>query len=537
MAREPKGYWEKRSTELLKNIEQQTLYTINDLIKAYNKATIDINKEIKKIYNKYTTDNKLNKKEAMTLLSKKENDKFYKELLEKINNITDEEIKKKLLAKYNAPAYAYRITRYQALQENIDVELKKLASIEKEISKIRYVDTITEGFYRNIFNIQKGLGVGFNFSQIDKKTINLMLNNKWNKYNYSERIWNNSEKLSDYLKNSMIANILTGKSVKKMSTELNQVMEVGLYNATRLVRTETNYFANQAEMLAYEECGIEKYQFIATLDHVTCEHCAELDKRIFKVKEAKAGKNCPPIHPNDRCTTIAYFADEEELKYNLGRRARDEIGNSILVPKNMNYKQWLQKYYSFSENGDMLNNETNLEEFGKTKKLSSKILKICDELYKKFKENGYENLALVNSNTFELIGKISTNRLVNNVDFSLEQQNKMMLERDRTLLAIHNHPSNSTFSPHDIFKFIGNKKICGIIVSTEKFNYFLDADIESLEKARKNIEKFKKFFNDTLNNEIINITERGIKVDNEQISNIYKKIFDTIGWNYGRKKR
>ena len=33
MARKPKGYWEKRQTELLKNLEKATKPTINDLIK------------------------------------------------------------------------------------------------------------------------------------------------------------------------------------------------------------------------------------------------------------------------------------------------------------------------------------------------------------------------------------------------------------------------------------------------------------------------------------------------------------------------
>ncbi len=343
MSRKPKGYWEKRSTELLKNIEDNTLFTINNLIEAYNKATNNINNEIKKIYNKYISENKLTKKEAMTLLSQQETNEFYKEILGKINIIDDEDIKTKLLAKYNAPAYAYRISRYQALQNNIDIELKKLAEIEKEITKVRYVDTITEGYYRTIFNIQKGLNSGFNFSQIDKKTIELMLNNKWNnKSNYSDRIWNNSEKLSDYLRTSLLADTMTGKSIQKMSRELNQAMEIGLYNATRLVRTETNYFANQAEMLSYEECGIEEYQFIATLDHITCEHCAELDKRVFKVKEARPGKNCPPIHPNDRCTTIAYLGEDNE---DVQRIARDpKTGKNYYIDSNMSYEEWQKQY-------------------------------------------------------------------------------------------------------------------------------------------------------------------------------------------------
>lgn len=291
MARTPKGYWEKRQTELMKRLEKGTEKTINSLIEAYDQATKDINKEISRIFSKYATDGKLTTKEATELLSVKETKQFYNNLLEQINNIDDVDIKKKLLAKYNAPAYAYRISRYESLQENIDIELKKLAKVEQDITKIRYVDTIKEGYYHNIYDVQKRLGLGFSFTQIDNKTIKLLLNENWtNGANFSKRIWNNSEKLGDYLRKQLTADTMSGKSIQKINKELSEYMNVGLYNSTTLVRTEVNHFANEAEMLAYEELDIDKYRFIATLDNVTCDHCAELDNKVFNVKDRKPRK-------------------------------------------------------------------------------------------------------------------------------------------------------------------------------------------------------------------------------------------------------
>lgn len=289
MARKPINYWEKRSTELMKRLEKGTEKTIDSLIKAYEQATKDINKEISRIYKNYAKDSGLSKETLVQLLNRKETDTHYKNLLEVINNdITDESIKKKLLAKYNAPAYSYRISRYEALQQNIDIELKKLANIEQQITEIRYVDTIQEGYYHTIFDIQRGTGLGFSFAQIDNKTINLLLNENWiDKANFSQRIWQNSEKLGEYLRMQLTADSMSGKSIQNIAKKLSEYMNVGLYNATRLVRTEVNHFANEAEMLSYEELEIEKYRFIATLDNVTCEHCAELDNRIFNVKDRK----------------------------------------------------------------------------------------------------------------------------------------------------------------------------------------------------------------------------------------------------------
>ena len=329
MAREPINYWEKRSTELMKRLEKGTENTINSLIKSYEQATKDTG---------------LKKETLLQLLNKKETEQHYKNLLNVIDNyIVDDRIKKKLLAKYNAPAYAYRISRYEALQQNIDIQLKKLADIEQRITEIRYTDTIKESYYHNIYDIQKGIGLGFNFAQIDTKTINLLLNENWiDNANFSQRIWNNSEKLGEYLRTQLTASSMSGKSIQKIAQELADYMNVGIYNATRLVRTEVNHFANETEMLSYEELDIEKYRFIATLDNRTCEHCAELDNKVFKVKDRKPGKNCPPIHSNDRCTTVAEFDDD--VIDGLQRRARDENGKPILVPQDMNYKEWSMQY-------------------------------------------------------------------------------------------------------------------------------------------------------------------------------------------------
>lgn len=292
MARKPIDYWERRSTELMQRLEKGTEKTINTLIQAYEQATKDINKEIRNIFKNYAKDSGLNKKTLIQFLNKKESETHYKNLLDVINNnIIDESIKKKLLAKYNAPAYAYRISRYEALQQNIDIQLKKLAGIEQQITEIRYIDTIQEGYYHSIFDIQKGTGLGFSFTQIDNRTINLLLNENWiDNANFSQRIWDNSEKLGEYLRTQLTATSMSGKSINKIAQELSEYMNVGLYNATRLVRTEVNHFANEAEMLAYEELDIEKYRFIATLDNRTCEHCAELDNKVFNVKDRKPRK-------------------------------------------------------------------------------------------------------------------------------------------------------------------------------------------------------------------------------------------------------
>lgn len=289
MARKPIDYWEKRSTELMKRLEKGTEHTVNSLIQIYEQADKNICKEIANIFKNYSKDAKLSKEVFEQLLTKRETDTHYKNLLYTIkNNIKDEVIKDKMIAKYNAPAYNYRISRYEVLQENIQMELAKLTELEQQTTERRYINTIEEAYYHNIYDIQKGLGLGFKFNSISDRTINIMLNENWtNEANFSKRIWKNSEKLGNYLKTNLTADTMSGKSIQKIAKELSSFMNIGIYEAIRLARTEVNHFANEAEMLAYEELDIEKYRFIATLDQVTCKHCSSLDNKAFNVKDRR----------------------------------------------------------------------------------------------------------------------------------------------------------------------------------------------------------------------------------------------------------
>lgn len=544
MARKPISYWEQRSTELMKKLEKGTENTIDSLIQAYEQSTKNINKEISNIFKNYSKETGLSKETLTQLLNKKETDIHYKNLLQVINNnITNEDIKKKLLAKYNAPAYSYRINRYQALQQNIDIELKKLADIEQKITEIRYVDTIQEGYYHNIYDIQKSTGLGFNFAQIDNRTINLMLNEKWtNNANFSQRIWKNSEKLGEYLKTQLTANTMSGKSIAKISRELSQYMNVGLYNATTLVRTEVNHFANESEMLAYEELDIEKYRFIATLDKVTCEHCAELDNKEFYVKDRVPGKNYPPLHPNDRCTTVAVFDDE--VTEGLQRRSRDENGKSILIPQDINYGQWKKEYMptltleqgNINSKKEMLNFQETINDFEKVKIKThlysnrtrrNNIIKYENEIMKKYKENKRENLAMLDARIGNLIGKITTGTKTT-VSPSLNNIVKLLNSKDNSFILIHNHPKNYSFSLTDIKSYVKFKSIDIMIVKSPEYTFYLKASNRKIktkqltdlyDKIEKKINKKYKMFNGAEKRDLI-------------ISELSEK----MGWIYEKEK-
>ena len=70
MARKSNGYWEKRSTKLMLELEEETEKTINSLIQVYEQATKNINKEIVNIFKNYAKDTGLDRKTLLELLNK-----------------------------------------------------------------------------------------------------------------------------------------------------------------------------------------------------------------------------------------------------------------------------------------------------------------------------------------------------------------------------------------------------------------------------------------------------------------------------------
>ncbi len=317
--------------------------TIQTITKAYDKAVKDIEEDVKSIFDKFTRDGELSPEEAKKILNEKVTNKELDEIRGIAYTTEDEEIKRYLISRLNSPAYKARMTRLEALKEKVYVECKKIADVEIKLSKSQYIDTINEAYYRNIYDIQKGLGVGFDFASISSKTIEQILKNPWSGKHFSKRIWNNTDILVEKLTEVITSGFMSGKSYYNMAKELKEYTEYGKYAAMRLIRTESTYMANMAEMESYKECDIEKYIYVATLDNRTSEICQELDRRVFNVSEAEPGKNLPPMHPNCRSTTRSYISEEELAK--IKRRARDsKTGKTYLIPGNMNYKQWYKKY-------------------------------------------------------------------------------------------------------------------------------------------------------------------------------------------------
>lgn len=336
-------YWQARTAQRMWEHMQSAEETADQVAKVYAKASLYLSREMQDIFKKYVEKHHLTEKEALQLLNTLRDRTSIEELRQRLQSSSQKQEIADLLAELETPAYQARIQRLQELQTQIDLVMQQVYKQEQAIATAHYIQLAEEAYNRSVFDIQQRIGFGFSFSHIDQKQVDKVLKSKWSGVNYSERIWRNTRALAQEVKEALLVNLITGRTERETAEMLTKKFAGGSSKARRLIRTESCYLSNQLEMESYKECGIENYQYLATLDLRTSEICRELDGKVFLVKEQQPGKNCPPMHPWCRSTTIASIG--EKVLEGMKRRARDPVtGKTYLVPASMNYREWYAKY-------------------------------------------------------------------------------------------------------------------------------------------------------------------------------------------------
>ena len=333
------NYWINRANQRMDSYILQSEQTADEIAKAYYKASKQIEKEMSKVLNGLAAIS--DPQTAVRALKSNPDSKLIAQLRKAVGTMPDGKEKQKALTLISSPAYQFRLRRLQATLDNAKKECESLYKAELNGATRHLRGLYNDAFLHTVYDIDQGYNALHTFSMFPASRVNKLLTMQWSGLNYSERIWNNTQTLATELKEQMLIAFMTGAGVSSTSSAISRQFQTSAYNARRLVRTETNFIANQAEMDAYKRLGIEKYKYIATLDTRTSAICQSLDGQVFSCDDAQAGVNLPPMHPNCRSTTIMYDS-EQPLKERI---ARDENGNNIKVPGDITYKEWLEKYH------------------------------------------------------------------------------------------------------------------------------------------------------------------------------------------------
>ena len=327
---QPDKYWDKRAIKRLTDAEKQSEKYRTRIQKMYEQANRNIQRDIENVYKNYSKATGLDVQTLKQLLTASETDKLWKDM------------KRRGLDKYVKKNYKSRISRLEQLQAQVYAKAKEIYPEEVLQNTMCYEGVIKNSYYKAIYDAQMGTGFDFAFSKIDDNMLTALLNENWSGKNYSQRIWGNTDILADSLCEIIGGAMLSGQSIQKTSRQIRERFDVSKYYADRLVRTETNHFNNEADAMAYEEMGVDKYVFLATLDTRTSTICQDKDHEVIDLKDRQVGVNFPPLHPNCRSKTRAYMG--EEIEATMQRRARNPVTGKTELVGNISYREWAEQH-------------------------------------------------------------------------------------------------------------------------------------------------------------------------------------------------
>jgi SPP1 gp7 family putative phage head morphogenesis protein len=334
-------YWRDRAIEREAFWNDKSRSTVeNELAEQYRQAAQAIQNNIAALYGRFATENGLSVKDARALLKGKEFKEWRYDLERYVQLANGNDA---ILKELNTLAMRPRISRLEKLYSETLKELHNLGEKSSSTMKAFLEDAYKDNYYKGLFDIGQTAGIKGAISLLDSAAVERVVKNPWSGKNYSERIWKNQKQLANTIQKTVKDGIHRGLSVPKLSKMVQDRMNVGQYEATRLVRTELNYVHNQANLKSIEDSGLGFYEYVATLDKRTSKICRARDGQIIPVEEASPGNNLPPLHPHCRSTIIGSLGRGKGGQAGT-RIARDNKGDTIYVPQQMTYDDYKAVY-------------------------------------------------------------------------------------------------------------------------------------------------------------------------------------------------
>ena len=339
------NYWERRQQELNKAMEKDEEKLKKRLSSYFDTEYRKLEKQIAAYYKQYGTDNVIQYRRLMESLP----DADKRLLIEQM----DEFAKKYPQYAHLMPVREsiYRLNRLEGLQYSIRMQQLEIGAVENE--------QITEHLNRQAMQganaAAETMGFGKNFYSNNPDITKLFVNVPWsNGENFSQKIWNNTAKLANYLNSDIAQGIARGDSYDRLVRRLRErFSNVSRNDAYRLIYTEGTYVMAESTIQPFTE-DFEKYRLSTVGDGKVCDICRGVSEETFDIANRQPGVNFPPLHPWCRCTfTIevddwdAWMEDYEKRHGNgEAQKVANRMKADIIDPEDSGLLRSKQQYTS-----------------------------------------------------------------------------------------------------------------------------------------------------------------------------------------------
>ena len=345
------AYWRERFAILEAAAHEKSDTYLAEMERLYHHTEISVRREIESWYQRFANHNGISLSEARKQLAAGQLAEFKWTVEQYIKAGQQGNLSKEWLRKLENASARFHVSRLEAIQMQIQQQIELLYGNQVDGIDALLRKLVSDGYTSAAFEIQKGLGIGWDLTALNQAKLTAILAKPWTTdgRTFRDRCWKNKDALVNTLHKTLIQGILRGDAPEKTIRTIQKAFGTERYKAKRLVHTETSYFTAVSKRQMYHDLDIEQIEIVETLDARTCSICQPMDGMVITKAQYEPGITVPPFHPNCRGTTCPYFADMEGE-----RAARSESGKVSYVPSDMTYPEWSEKYLVNSGKGRII---------------------------------------------------------------------------------------------------------------------------------------------------------------------------------------
>jgi len=340
-----RSYWQKRFEQLQESLLNKSDIYYDDLDRIYKMSSTSIQKDIDSWYRRLSKNNVLTLPQAKKLLDDNELKEFKWTVQEYIKYGEKNAINQYWMDELENASSRYHISRLEALQVQLQQQVEVLFGNQIDSVDKLTKDIYTNGYYKSVFEIQRGFGVGFSLQAFNSNELEKVISKPWTDdgTNFSKRIWGEYRpQLVNTIHTELTQMLIRGDGPDKAIKNIAHKFDTTKARAGNLVMTESAYFSSLSRNDAYKQLGIGEYEIVATLDNRTSAICISLDGEHLPLSGYEPWVTAPPFHNRCRTTTCPYFDDEFE--FDTKRAARNSDDKTYYIDGNITYPEWEKKF-------------------------------------------------------------------------------------------------------------------------------------------------------------------------------------------------
>lgn len=290
------AYWGERRKDLMAQMSADEAELFERLERLYASEVAKLEREIAAYYAEYGESDVIEYRKLLASLSRED----VELLMRKMDDFA---------AKY--PQYAhlmpvresiYKLNELEAVQLSMRLQQLEIGAIEQS-----ELQAHLEEQARRAANLAaEQMGFGSSFYAVNSQLVASTVGAAWSQgKSYSERIWDNREKLAAYLNDDFAKLLARGVSYDKCAKLLSERFEnVSSRDIRRLIFSEGTFVVNEAQAQVHEQY-FESYS-LTCADSKACQICKDVQRKQkespVRFSERSPGVNFAPLHPWCRCS-------------------------------------------------------------------------------------------------------------------------------------------------------------------------------------------------------------------------------------------